>query len=105
MKYGQLAASVPVMKKLSEQPLHLKQAYQLMKMVRKIDEELVFFREKYKEIMESDRSDEEKIKMQMELLNFEVEWELEPFRLSVNDPIELSVSDLANTEGLIEITE
>ena len=43
--------------------------------------------------------------MQMELLIFEVEWELEPFRLSVNDPIELSVSDLANTEGLIEITE
>lgn len=105
LKYGQIVGAVPVLQKLVAQPLHLRQAYQLSKIAKKADEELVFFRMKHEEIMKSDGEQAEKIKMVNELLGFEVDWELEPLKLSVDDNIELSAIDLANSEGLIEISE
>ena len=40
-----------------------------------------------------------------ELLNFEVEWELEPLTLSLDDDLVLSAADLEASRGLIEIRE
>ena len=105
LKYGQLLGAVPVLQKLVAQPLHLKQAYQLSKIAKKADEELAFFRSKHEAIMNSGDKEAEKIKMVNELLSFEIDWSIDPLVLSVNDNIELSAQDLANSEGLIEISE
>ena len=105
MTYGTLNASVPVLQKLVKQNLHLRQAYQLTKIAKRANEELVFFNTKYEEIIKSDKPDGEKIKMINELLNFEVEWELDPLTLSLDDDLVLSAADLEASQGLIEIRE
>lgn len=105
MKYGPIVSSVQIFQKLVQQPLPLRKAYQLSVMARKMDEELVFFRSKYQEIMESALSDAEKSAKVEELLNFEIEWDLEPLQLSANDDIRLSANDIDKAAGLIEITD
>ena len=105
MTYGTLNASVPVLQKLVKQNLHLRQAYQLTKIAKRANEELAFFNTKYEEIVKSDKADAEKIKMINELLNFEVEWELDPLTLSLDDDLVLSAADLEASRGLIEIRE
>lgn len=105
MTYGTLNASVPVLQKLVRQNLKLRQAYRLTKIVSKVNEEMAFFEEKYKEIGASDASDEEKIKMINDLLNFEVDWTLEPVVLTLDDDISLSAADIDVTKGIIEISE
>ena len=93
------------LQKLVGQNLHLRQAYQLSKIVEKANKELKFYSDKNAEIMASGNTNEEKIKMVNELLSFEIDWAIDPLVLSVNDNIELSAQDLANSEGLIEISE
>lgn len=105
MTYGMIVSSVQIFQKLVQQPLPLRKAYQLSTMARKMDEELVFFRQKYGEITESSLTDEEKNEKVNELLNFEIEWTFEPLQLSANDDIKLSANDIGNTRGLIEITD
>lgn len=105
MTYGTIIASAPVLQKLVGQNLHLRQAYQLTKIVNKLNEELGFFSAKQKEINESDRSEEEKIKMMNELLNFEIDWSLEPLIFGLDDDIRLSAADLDAGRGVIEIRE
>lgn len=107
MTYGILNASVPVLRKLIGQNLHLRQAYQLMKIVKKANEELVFFNRRYDRIMaQEEASEDEKIKMINELLNFEVDWDLDPLVLYTDDDnLMLSAHDLDVSSGLIEIKE
>lgn len=105
MTYGTLNASVPILRKLVKQDLHLRQAYQLTKIAKRANEELAFFGSKYAEIVNSDSPDEDKIKMMNELLNFEVDWNLEPVVFSIDDDLMLSAADLDIAQGLIEIKE
>ena len=105
MTYGTLNASVPVLSKLVGQNLHLRQAYQLTKIAKRANEELAFFNARYNEIVKSGMEEDEKIKMMNELLNFEVEWNLDPLRLSIDDDLMLSAYDLGVCQGLIEIEE
>lgn len=105
MTYGPIVASAQIFQKLVQQPLPLRKAYQLSVLARKMDEELVFFRQKYDEIMHGSLTDAEKSEKVNELLNFEIEWDFEPLQLSVNDDIKLSANDLNQTSGLIEIID
>ena len=103
MKYGTLVASVPVFQSLVSQPLPLRKAYQMSVMVRKINEELEFFRHKRDEILGSDMSEQEKNDKMDELLNLEIDWQLDPLELSLDDDVKLSASDLDMAEGLIKV--
>lgn len=105
MTYGTIIAAAPVLQKLVGQNLHLRQAYQLTKIVNKINEELGFFTVKQKEINEGGSSEEEKIKMMNELLNLEIEWPLEPLVFSLDDDIRLSAADLDAGRGVIAVKE
>lgn len=105
MTYGTLNASVPVLRKLLNQNLHLRQAYQLTKIAKRANEELAFFHSKYEEILASGKGEEERIKMVNELLNFEVDWNLDPLVFSIDEDLMLSASDIDTAKGLIEIKE
>lgn len=103
MTYGSILAAAPVLQKLVGQNLHLRQAYMLTRIVKKINEELEFFNLKRNEIAESDRSDEDKIKMMNELLNLEIDWIIGPLELNLDDDIRISAADLDSAKGIIEI--
>ena len=105
MTYGTLNASVPVLRKLIGQNLHLRQAYQLQKIIKQANEELAFFYSKFDEIKMSNSTEEERTKQLTELFNFEVTWNLDPLVLSLDDDLMLSAHDLDVSEGLIEIKE
>lgn len=105
MTYGTLNASVPVLRKLVKQDLHLRQAYQLTKIAERANNELAFFHSRYEEIMTSGKPDEDKIKMMNELLNFEVDWPLDPVVFTFDDDLRLSAADIDTAKGLIEIKE
>lgn len=105
MTYQKLIGAVPGLQKLTGQDLPLRTAYRLSKMVRKVNEELAFFRMKHEEIMKSETEEEEKRQLFEELLNFEADWTPDPLRIPADTNIRLSGSDIAALEGLVEITE
>lgn len=105
MTYKEILLASSTLQKLVGQNLHLRQAYQLTKIVEKINGELEFFTAKNAEIMASGKSDEEKIKMVDELLGLEIDWGLDPLVFSIEDDIKLSANDLENSRGIIEIKE
>jgi hypothetical protein len=105
MKYGTLVASVRVMRELIVQPMPLRTAYALHKITTKMDEELGFYTKKHNEIAQSELSEEEKTRQITELLNMDIEWDLAPVHLSLNDDIRLSAADIDAAKGLIEFDE
>ena len=105
MTYGSVLASASVLQKLINQPLHLRQAYQMTKIARRINEELDFFYAKKDEIDKMECTDEEKIEKMNELVNLEIDWDLEPVRLSPEDKLELSASDLEMANDVIKVEE
>lgn len=105
MTYGSVLASAAVLQKLVNQPLHLRQAYQMTKIARRINEELDFFYAKKQEIDDLDCPDEEKVEKLNELLNFEFEWDLEPVRVKLDDNLNLSANDLDMARNVLEVVE
>ena len=105
MKIGQLLASVKTLQKLVEQPLHLRQAYQLSKIANKVNTELNFFETKRDQILNSDLTEEEKMEKMNELINFEVDWDVDPVVFKFDDNILLSAFELDSCQGMIEIEE
>ena len=105
MKYEKIVLSVPALQKLAAQNLPMPIAYRLKKMTARVNDELVFFRMRHREITESDAADEEKGALVAELLNFETDWDPEPLRIPVDTDISLSCSDLNALEGMVEFYE
>lgn len=103
--YGIMLASTHALQSLVGQSLPLKQSYRLSKIVKAVNEELDFFRQKRDEILGSDSSEKEKNEKLNDLLNFEVDWTLEPVVLTLEDDISLSAADIDSSRGIIEISE
>lgn len=105
MTYKTILSAMVALQKLVGQNLHLRQAYQLSKIVEKANKELKFYSDKNAEIMASDKTNEEKIKMVNELLDLEIDWGLDPIVFSLDDDVKLSADDLLSSHGIIEIQE
>lgn len=103
--YGTMLASVHALQALVGQSLPLRQSYRLSKIVKFVNEELDFFRNKRDEVLSLDISENEKNEKLNDLLNFEVDWTLEPVVLTLDDDISLSAADIDVTKGIIEISE
>lgn len=93
MTYYALLNAVPSFQKLVHQDLPLQSAYKFSKIVRKINEELDF----YKERASIDSTDE--------LLEFEIDWNEEKIVIPVTTNIELSCSDVEALEPFVVFTE
>ena len=105
MTYKTILSAMVALQKLVGQNLHLRQAYQLSKIVEKANKELKFYSDKNAEIMASDKTNEEKIKMVNELLDLKIDWGLDPIVFSFDDDVKLSADDLLSSHGIIEIQE
>lgn len=105
MTYRNILGSVPTMQKLYAQDLPIKTAYQLHKMIRRINEEIDFFRSKEQEIRaKHENPNSPAILAELnELLDLTIEWEFEPLPLGPDASIKLSCADLDALEGFITI--
>ena len=99
-----LLNAVPAFQKLIGQDLPLRTAYKLSKLVRRVDEELDFFRAKEAELREKH---EYKIpaKEYEELLNLEIDWNEDKIEIPLDDHIILSVADIEALTPFIEFKE
>lgn len=100
MKLGQIVAASPALQKLIYQDLPLNKAYELCKLVDKLNPQLVFFERELCKLGPEDAR-------RMELLEFNVpELDgLQKIQLCCSDSIRLSVADLKNLEPFVIFTE
>lgn len=109
MKYIDILSSVPSFQKLVKQDLPLPISYKLMKLIRKINEELEFYKMKEGEINQKCRDqnlrDDERVAKIAELQSYEIDWDFEPMKLKLSDSILLSCSDIDALSQFIEFVE
>ena len=100
MKLGQIVAASLALQKLIYQDLPLNKAYELCKLVDKLNPQLVFFERELCKLGPEDAR-------RMELLEFNVpELDgLQKIQLCCSDSIRLSVADLKNLEPFVIFTE
>lgn len=89
-------------RKLCNQELPLKNAYQLNLLINKLNPHLSYFDNNRERIAElADNNDAELLA----LLDEEVDIEFEPIEIKLSTDIQLSVLDLLQLEGFIKISE
>lgn len=107
MTYEKLVGAIPAFQKLVMQELPLPTAYRLSKMVRKVNEELDFFRaesEKIRAKHENPNSPEMNRELDA-LLQWDVEWTFLPLCIDLDDKLRLSCSDVNALDGFIEFVD
>ncbi len=84
--------------------LHLRTAYRLSKIVRKINEELDFFKAKEAEL-KAKHEYQVPVSEYNELLNLEIDWAEPKLTIPLDDHITLSVADIEALTPFIEFKE
>lgn len=107
MKYKRILAVVPAFQKLVMQDLPLPIAYKLSKMVKAVNEELTFFQSESAKIRERHEDPySPAINREMDdLLALDVEWNVPPVRIELDDKLRLSCADVDALDGFIEFVE
>lgn len=105
MTFQNILSAVPAFQKLVAQDLPIRTAYRLHKMIRRVNEEIDFFRMKEGEIRAKHENPNSPALLAEldELLKLPIEWELDPLPLSPDEPLRLSCADLDALEGFVEI--
>lgn len=107
MTYYNLITAVPAFQKLVGQSLPLPIAYKLSKMIRRVNEEMDFFRSRVEEVRnrhEGPRSPAQ-TQEENELLAFSVEWDMPPVEIPITENLRLSCADLDALAGFVTFTE
>lgn len=107
MTYVKLVGAVPTFQKLVRQDLPLPIAYRLSKLVRAVNEELAFFQSESAKIRERHEDPNSPgITQEMEaLLALDVEWNVPPIRIAIDDKLRLSCADIDALDGFVEFYE
>lgn len=104
MKAYNLVEAVPALQKLVRENLPLRTAYRLSKMVRKVNEELDFFKAKEAEL-KAKHEYKVPVSEYNELLNLEIDWNEPKITIPLDDNIALSVADIEALTPFIEFKE
>ena len=104
MKAYNLVDAVPALQKLVREDLPLRTAYRLSKMVRKVNEELDFFRAKEAELKARHEYKVPAAEYE-ELLNLEIDWNGDKIEIPLDTNIELSCADVEALEPFITFKE
>ena len=104
MTYFQLLNAAPGFQKLVRNDLPLRTSYKLSKMVRRVNEELDFFRAKEAEL-KAKHEYKVPVKEYEELLNLEIDWNEERIEIPLDANIELSCADIEALEPFITFKE
>ena len=104
MRYIHLLNAISGFQKLIGQDLPLRTAYRLSKMVRKINEELDFFKAKEAELKAKHEYQVPATEYN-ELLNLEIDWVEPKLTIPLDDHITLSVADIEALTPFVEFKE
>lgn len=104
MTYLSLHKAVPSFQKLVSQSLPLRTSYKLSKIVRRVNEELDFFRAKEAEL-KAKHEYKVPVKEYEELLNLEIDWNEQKIEIPLDANIELSCADVEALEPFITFKE
>lgn len=104
MTYTIILNAVQGFQKLVRQDLPLRTGYKLSKMVRRVNEELDFFRQKEAELRAAHDGNIPQSEYD-ELLNFEIDWNEDRIDIPLDSSIQLSCADVDALEPFINFTE
>lgn len=104
MTYYNLLSAVQGFQKLVGQDLPLRTGYKLSKMVRRVNEELDFYRQREAELRAAHDGNIPQSEYE-ELLNFEIDWNEDKIDIPLDSSIQLSCSDVDALESFINFTE
>lgn len=104
MKAYNLVEAVPALQKLVRENLPLRTAYRLSKMVRKVNEELDFFKAKEAEL-KAKHEYKVPVSEYNELLNLEIDWNDPKIEIPLDADINLSCADIDALTPFIEFKE
>ena len=107
MNYQRFIATIPAFQKLVIQDLPLPVAYKLSKLVRKVNEELEFFQAENAKIRKKHEDPNSPgIKEDTDaLLGLNVEWDVPPIEIKLDDNLRLSCSDIDALDGFVIFKE
>lgn len=104
MKAYNLVDAVQALNKLVREDLPLRTAYRLSKMVRRVNEELDFFKAKETEL-KAKHEYKVPVSEYNELLNLEIDWDEPKIEIPLDENISLSVADIEALTPFIEFKE
>lgn len=104
MKTYNLVEAVPALQKLVRENLPLRTAYRLFKTVRKVNEELDFFKAKEAEL-KAKHEYKVPVSEYNELLNLEIDWDEPRITIPLDDNIAMSAADIEALTPFIEFKE
>lgn len=107
MTYLKILLAAPSLQKLVRQDMPLQVSYRLYKLIRHLNEEIEFFKEKDGELHAkySDVDSKEYIDEYNSLLNLETDWNEVPIELKTDLLVDLSVSDIDGLEPFVKFVE
>ena len=104
MRIYDVINAIPPLQKLVREDLPLRTAYRLSKMVRRVNEELDFFKAKEAEL-KAKHEYQVPVGEYNELLNLEIDWAEPKITIPLDDHITLSVADIEALTPFIEFKE
>ena len=104
MRIYDIINAIPAIQKLVREDLPLRAAYRLSKMVRRVNEELDFFKAKEAEL-KAKHEYQVPVGEYNELLNLEIDWVEPKLTIPLDDHITLSVADIEALTPFIEFKE
>ena len=118
MKMKTIVDASPVLRRLSEQPMTIRYAYRLARLIGKINEPLAFYDKRIAEITEKyfDSGEggelvqkvgcQEQIDREVgELLNLDLEQEIAPVEIPEAETVTISAAELILLDGIVKIAE
>lgn len=103
MTFREIISFAPTLQRLVTQPLPLRKAYQLSKIVKKTNEEIVFFETESAKIRKMEIPQDEAVKKIDELLALDVPWDLPSLELEEGDNVSLSCAELESAYAVIKL--
>lgn len=117
MKLQKIVDAKPCMEKLVVKELPLKTAHSLWKMASAMNEHLTFFHRKRAAILDTygeaignkyvpkEGTGNTMNEKMLELLNMEIEWDMEPVELSLEEDIRVTSADITALEPFVKFKE
>ena len=116
MKLGKIVNALPALQKLANESFSIKTLYKMSKLMQRLDKEISFFNTERNKIIEElcEKEDDGKIKIPdknkdeinrrlQELGDLDIDPDIEPIRLDINENVQLSYTDLIILEGIVEL--
>lgn len=118
MKLGTVINALPSLQKLAAEDLTVKTLYKVNKLMQRLDKEIDFFNLERNKIIEElckkeegtkylipENNREEVDKRLKDLSDIDIDPDIDPIKISIDENIRLSYNDLRLLEGMIELSD